>query len=335
MAVGDNQTPFGPRALAAVFDDNRWQRTVTPTLSGVLAAVSCPATRGCVAVGTRFWSSGRSVPLAEFWDGDWDLLSARDPAVRGEVGSTLSGVSCRSAWSCIAVGEAQTRSGALTLAERWDGTRWRVQRTTNVRHARASVLSNVSCAGRGACIAVGNYVSVAKKDSALVERWSGSSWRIQPTPSVGQGRASELSAVACPAPKMCVAVGSYGASPSMTLAETWDGTRWHLQSPPNPAHATASVLEGVSCPSSTHCIAVGYYRSSSGRYVTLIEMWNGTRWSIQRSPPERNSANLITVSCHRLRHCVAVGYLESGSGMRPLAVASSGPTWTTQSFPAR
>jgi hypothetical protein len=134
---------------------------------------------------------------------------------------------------------------------------------------------------------------------------------------------------------MCVAVGSYGASPSMTLAETWDGTRWHLQSPPNPAHATASVLEGVSCPSSTHCIAVGYYRSSSGRYVTLIEMWNGTRWSIQRSPPERNSANLITVSCHRLRHCAAVGYLENGSRMRPLAVASSGPTWTTQSFPAR
>src|ERR1700759_1022960 len=63
---------------------------------------------------------------------------------------------------------------------------------------------------------------------------------------------NELSGVACPAPRQCMAVGctlvaTFGNS-STPLAETWNGTAWKAVPVPLPAGATTGGLSAVSCP---------------------------------------------------------------------------------------
>jgi hypothetical protein len=72
------------------------------------------------------------------------------PALLGRLTRSLS---CPSAVACTAVGTAgPTRGRASTVAERWDGQRWRLDRT---RNPASSNLNAVSCPVTTWCIAVG------------------------------------------------------------------------------------------------------------------------------------------------------------------------------------
>ena len=81
-------------------------------------------------------------------------------------------------------------------------------------------LSGVSCSATSACTAVGWYDNATEKgDRALVERYNGTSWQLQESPSpVGKPAPEEshweLTAVSCPTSSSCVAVGSYDESRS-------------------------------------------------------------------------------------------------------------------------
>jgi hypothetical protein len=55
----------------------------------------------------------------------------------------------------------------VTLAERWNGRRWSIERTPNPAGAKASELEAVSCAPATTCTAVGHSDNLA-----LVERYS-------------------------------------------------------------------------------------------------------------------------------------------------------------------
>jgi hypothetical protein len=99
----------------------------------------------------------------------------------------------------------------VTLAERWNGTSWKVQSTPNA-HAHTNQLDGVSCKAADACTAVGYYDTDAYRSIPLAEHWNGTSWKIQPTPRPADpGRFSTRpSGVACTAANGCTAVG-YGA----------------------------------------------------------------------------------------------------------------------------
>src|SRR5262249_58523763 len=106
-----------------------------------LFGVSCTAADACTAAG--YYTNGlRHIhPLAERWDGtSWRIQAAPSP-----LGRPLSGffaVSCTSATACTAVGAQTDATGTTALAERWDGTSWRVQATPNpARAARAAVFA--------------------------------------------------------------------------------------------------------------------------------------------------------------------------------------------------
>jgi hypothetical protein len=57
----------------------------------------------------------------------------------------LRSVSCVSEVACTAVGSYGTRAGERTLVERWNGTRWSFQRSTNPIGVSNSRLTGVSC----------------------------------------------------------------------------------------------------------------------------------------------------------------------------------------------
>lgn len=339
VAVGDNQTRSGPRALATARDDGKLRVTATPqgddAAGALLSAVSCPAADRCVAVGTYFTSTGRSRPLAESWNGSrWRTMATPSPKANGGVGSALTGVSCLSFRNCIAVGDNQTSSGVVTLAEKWDGSRWRILATLNAPKARVSMLNQVACSGARACTAVGTYTDAANGGFALAERWDGAKWSIQAAASVRDATASVLWGVSCPAANACVAVGNSQGGQSLMLTETWDGAAWQIRSAPNPDHGLASGLANVSCHSAAKCTAVGYYQRGSGDYVTLIEAWNGTTWLVQSSPNRGTRSDLYGVSCPASKRCFAVGGYTTGSGKRvTLAEVWNGSVWSVQAAP--
>jgi len=199
----------------------------------------------------------------------------------------------------------------VTLAERWNGTRWRVQPTPNPAGTQGAQLLGVDCTGASACTAVRAGID-SQGDPVgptLAERWNGTNWRIQPTPNPHAPGGGILTWVACPAPSVCTAVGAsvdatgHGLA---TLAERWNGTRWSIQPTPNPAGVPGVRLAGVACTSPSACTAVG----GSFANTSLTERWNGTKWAIQASPnPPGPIYDLMlwSVACSRPLHCMAVG----------------------------
>lgn len=253
--------------------------------------------------------------LAERWTGtSWAIQPTPIPSGAGG-DSDLSGISCTSATACTAVGSYINSTGhRVTLAERWNGTSWTVQPTPNPLGADSSDLKGVSCTSATACTAVGSYTSYVGTEgtqATLAERWNGTSWTIQSTPTGADGRL--LEGVSCTSATACTAVGEYrnGAGAVVTLAERWDGTSWAIQPTPNPTGAQLSYLQGVSCTSATACTAVGF-SDGNAPPVTLAMGWNGTGWTLQPTPDptggQSASRRLEGVSCTTAPTCTAVGH---------------------------
>ena len=204
--------------LAVWWDGTRWSRQLTPTGRSTtgLTSVSCASEIACTAVG--------SDNLVVHWNGKrWAIQPTPKPSRVSSIG--LTGVSCASRSSCIAVGRIGSPgvlSGAL-LIERWDGTRWSIQRAPHPAGATDSALIGVSCATASACTAVGSYNNRAGRDGTLAERWNGTKWSIQPTPNSPSATVSGLTGVSCPSATACIALGSYrdAAGQQHGLIEHW------------------------------------------------------------------------------------------------------------------
>jgi hypothetical protein len=229
-----------------------------------------------MAAGTAFNSSGFPVALfSERWDGArWHLQNA--PMPTGSPGGFFTGVACTSPSSCTAVGASTDSSGnpVVTLAERWNGTRWSIQATPNP--SPGGVLAGVTCTSMTACTAVGNLNGTAHSGTTtLVERWNGTTWAVQPTPKLSAGQGSFFNGVACTA-GACTAAGLY-LTPSgpLTLAERWTGTKWSIQATPTPGQAYDIAPPAVACPSASACIAVAGYTTNTPN-LTLAEQWTGS-----------------------------------------------------------
>jgi hypothetical protein len=257
----------------------------------------------------------------------------------GASSSVLDGVACSSSTKCEAVGYSESGSGSsVTLAERWNGTKWALQATPNPAGAIASTLKAVACSSATHCEAVGSYNNSADVLVTLAEVWNGTQWAVQTTPNPADATNVTLNAVACPtSTRACEAVGSYinSSGVTVTLAERWNGTKWALQTTPNPAGATDSELYAVACPSATGCEAVGWSANSSD-VVTLAERWNGTKWALQTTPNPAGSTDseLYAAACSSATSCEAAGlyYNSSGNGVA-LAERWNGTKWALQTTP--
>ncbi len=248
----------------------------------------------------------------------WSITPSPNPEIPT---GQLFWVTCPTANSCMAVGTYVRTSGVgVNLAEQWNGTSWRILATPNPPGIAFSGLLGVSCTAPSACTAVGASTSRAGASQAVVERWNGTSWRIQTTPNPPQG-GGFLNGVSCTSSSACTAVGTSNAG---TLAERWNGTNWHIQATPNPSQGGGG-LSGVSCMSSSACTAVG--ASNAG---TLAEQWNGTRWRVQTTAnPPQGGGFLTSVSCTSSSACAAVGVSNAGT----LAERWNGASWSIQATP--
>jgi hypothetical protein len=331
-AVGQFAVKSGAQlTLAERWNGSSWhiQRTPNPARSpsSRLSAVACPATDTCTAVGTS-----NSKLLVEQWGGSrWRVQSA--PVPHGAQSSELNGVTCTGVTSCVAVGDYVNGSGAdVTLAERWNGTKWTIQPTHNPSTAHSfSFLTGVSCVAPSACEAVG-----LSDAGIFAERWNGTSWSVQAVPAPAGSQQAYLSNVSC-AVSSCEAVGLYVDSSGavVTLGEQWNGKAWHAQPTPNPARANNNFLNGVSCPSLSDCTAVGL-GNGAGTPITLGERWNGSRWSLKDVPSPVGAAEnqLNGIACPATDACVAVGFVGPNGGAGSTeALWWNGRSWHLQHIP--
>jgi hypothetical protein len=269
--------------LVERWNGTRWSIQSTPNPSranggrvSYLGGVSCASATTCTAVGHSGNSSGTSGgTLTEGWNGaGWTIQ--RTPHPPDATASFLSAVSCVSPRSCTAVGFTNRASGGKTLAERWNGAGWAIQRTPTPAAAANVQLVGISCASARTCTAVGYFTVVTGIDVMLAERWNGTGWAIQRTLYPAGARYVQLAGVACATPSSCTAVGLSNNTPGIdvTLAERSKNRNWAIQPTPNPHGATNNTLQSVSCPSPSRCIAVGGFDDRAGVGETLAQRYS-------------------------------------------------------------
>lgn len=334
-AVGSESASLSSPSLTLVerWNGRRWriQHTGLPrrASSGGLFGVSCASAKACTAVGSAFnRKAGRSVNLAEAWDGTrWRLRAVPNP--KRSTNGSLLGVSCTSRRACTAVGfyDTGTAGRTLAVAERWNGTRWRIQPTRRPAGTLSDEFVGVSCSTRHACTAVGYQNNPITGARPLVEAWNGTKWHVQVVPLPPRGPGGILTAVSCTSPSGCTATGANFDNAHPTLAARWNGTRWHVQPTPTPKNASLSKqevqLNAVSCPSARSCVATGEY-APGGRAAYFLESWNGRRWRLVTAPHPAGfvQGTLNGMSC-ALARCAAVGAWSGGAvPVATLAIAN-------------
>ena len=309
--------------------------------------------RAATAAKVRFYEVGAragvavAAPLAHASGGNWTIEPTPGPA--GPAESALTGVSCVSAATCMAVGTDDDARGSNafgelqnvgSFSERWDGSLWTVVPTAGAAGANPG-LYGVSCASPAFCVAVGqthsrgrdgvNFQTASGAQRALIETWNGAIWTVQSHPAAtlpGSG----LFGVSCRSSSFCLAVGQHGNG---ALVEAWNGTNWSVQHTPTVAR-NGTWPAAVSCTSANACTLVGSYNANKGQGVAegvpLAERWNGGQWSVQHVPGYGLYApTLRSISCVSPSFCLASGTQQMGNGSiaySPFAERWSGGRWT-------
>jgi len=331
--------------LAERWNGSSWAIQRTPNPAGAqftfLNTVACASASACTAAGTSFNSSGAFQPVAERWDGStWAIQPT--PRLPGGAMSQLIGVACTSATGCVAVGFSilpGENQAPATLAERWNGSTWKVQAAPGPPGAGASNLFGVACTAPSACVAVGSTTNSRGVSQTLAQRWNGRTWRLQKIPS---RPGASLNWVTCASASACEAVGvtTSRSGAQKTLAERWNGTRWSIQATPNPAGAQASGFTAVSCASASSCVAVGGSNpTGTGKLFVLAERWNGHAWRLVPAPTPSSPPNslFIGVACPAPAACIGVGASSDSSGNNAGTFAErwDGSRWTVQRTPTQ
>jgi hypothetical protein len=163
-------------ALGYHWNGRRWTSVaITDTrysISGDLYAVSCPARRMCMAIGSRAYSGPNGpglLPFAQRWDGSsWVAAPVASTA------GSLQSVSCATSRRCVAVGTAHD----ATRVEQWNGSSWATVPSPNPAGALGSGLEGVTCRQVTNCWAVGNWARSPGQANVLIEHWNGTAWTI-------------------------------------------------------------------------------------------------------------------------------------------------------------
>ena len=279
-----------------------WGRAFAPGLPGnalspasaQLDAVTC--VHGfCEAVGSYRDSSGSvqtmalAKPAGSSWRSAAEVASPPGAAVNHD--AFMTGISCTSPGSCVAVGNYSVSSsrfaamGAIESGGSWHQAT-QIAAPRNAIPSTFTAMSSISCPAKGPCLGVGEYAISATQSRAM-------------SVTESNGRFAGATAITA-VPK--------GTSP----------------------HPSTYLL-GVSCTSASTCLAVGGARNATGHSVAMyITLWHG-RWRAEfLAPPPRAGTGthelsaLYSVSCTGKDECTLVGYYHDHAGTLRAEAASTG-----------
>lgn len=205
-------------ALVERWNGTEWSTASASLPPAQLKAVSCASATYCLAV------SGLSESWAERWNGtSWSYVFPSSPS--GGSAVKLSGVACSAASNCTTVGSYKVNGHTAPLAERWNGTSFAVQKTTDptgtIEEVTSGYLNAISCWSAEACTAVGTR-STASESAPLVEGWDGTDWALQPAAIPSGTTAAALGGAACIGAFNCYAVGTKAGTNALIEREVPD-----------------------------------------------------------------------------------------------------------------
>ena len=143
----------------------------------------------------------------------------------------------------------------VTLAEKWNGTAWTVQKTPNPVGAYYSTLSGVACTSTSACTAVGYYMNGSDAQGHPGRSMERLHLDLAENARRQQTTTSALSGVACTSTSACTAVGvdyNTSAADEFTLAEKWNGTTWTCRQPRTPRAPPSAPCRAWRAPRPAH-----------------------------------------------------------------------------------
>jgi hypothetical protein len=160
LAVGATDTTPTAVPFSEMWNGTAWTLVTTPPAAtgtgSLLRAVSCAGTGFCEAVGQSNAAGPLNQNLIETWNGTvWTITTS--PNTSTTLSQGLTGVSCFSATTCSAVGQANAASGPspATLALSWNGTAWSIVPNTPNDGTNGTNTTGVSCITNWACMASG------------------------------------------------------------------------------------------------------------------------------------------------------------------------------------
>lgn len=276
-SVGRSGSPDSV-TLAEHWNGTAWSVAVTknPSTSfNELFSTSAITANDVWAAGGYYAAGGYEQPLFEHWNGTaWSLVTS--PAVGGSSGSYIAGIVAIAANNVWAVGvNGFSKSGATTLVEHWNGTKWSVVTSPNPG-SLYNILTSVAAVSANS-IWAGGYAETSSEYTTLAEHWNGKIWSVVPTVNEPS---PIFNAMAAASTGQVFALGDYydsSVSTHQTLGEKLSGTQFNLQKTPNVGTLTA--IYGASAASSTAVMAVGVAGNSAGSDQSYSMYWNGAKWS--------------------------------------------------------
>jgi hypothetical protein len=280
----------------------------------------------------------RYFPLVETWDGvTWTASTGAVPS--GGSDASLSGVSCTSTTTCVAVGNEITGDGVSPVGETLSGRRWRATALPLPEGDSypGTVPWTVSCVAES-CLAFGADVPGGQAGGLLAERLTAGRWTptnldLPPGATYPFPFTYDVEgAVSCVATDSCVAISSDQSNAVPTqVAETFNGVTWSATSLPGPDGASSPTPQGLSCAAAESCVGVGTYSVSGGGLSSLSEMLSGSTWTAGTLPFPAPTpySSLTALSCPSSSDCIAVGSdIGAGHAQSPFAESQAGMQWT-------
>jgi hypothetical protein len=291
VAVGDYFKTTGSSRVpvAVTWNGRAWAAARRlPSLAGsgpYAVGISCPAQRHCVvSVAANPTPKSGQAFIDVLTGATWTVHALTPP--KGSQAS-FDAVSCASVTHCVTTGVVYHPRSETPLLALWNG---KALSTMKAVENFPAEFDGVSCPSARSCVMVGTWFT-GPADLGYYGIWNGSIWkgaRILPQPKAMV--VASPSAVSCPVPTKCLAVGfdrvpgKNNAYPNQALAEFFNGRSWTRLSVPAPAGAADTEFNGVSCVSATNCVAVGstVYGTNPKTYrvTALTGIWNGKRWRL-------------------------------------------------------
>jgi photosystem II stability/assembly factor-like uncharacterized protein len=202
--------------------------------------------------------------------------------------------------------------------------------------AGSATLTAVACGSPERCWAVGDppagqLTSPAAPSTAVIDATSdgGSSWTLEHLAVSGP---TSLSAISCPGPTSCMAVGSVDSGTTTigaVLVTTNAGSTWPPVGPP----AGSADVPAVACSSANQCLVL----ASDGPAAWSASTTDGGQvWQRGGNLPT-GFVSSGSLSCSGATECVAVGYTATAAGQGAGAVATTddgGASWVSGNLPA-
>jgi hypothetical protein len=303
----------------------RYDSTAARGDASVLTGVGADSATTAWAVG-NWYDAGTDVYHAfvvRQVAGYWTPAPADDP---GDSRNVLQGITVSGDGDAWAVGFSQDAGGGFrTLVERPEGGGWHAVGSPSPGD-QESVLWAVASVNSADAWAVGYQQDAGGPRRTLIERWTGTRWKVVPSPSVGTDD-NLLYGVAAVAPDDVWAVGVSSVPWFQTLTLHWNGSKWKVVKSPNVGDGN-NFLYSVASAGDGTLMAVGSSLTDTGT-ATLAMRWDGSKWHVTPTPsPDQGFDELLAVAAAGPDDVWAVGHRQgTAEPFRTLAEHWDGTAW--------